>query len=115
MIQVTEGINGYYHYHLSEEGKYTSLCGVQTMRCSLKIDAWGVKTHLNERYCEKCWDLNQEPISIIDDTMHRIETFRIERRSDSHIWIAVDLPGNIRTVYEITSDTAIKVSRLDED
>jgi hypothetical protein len=51
---VKEGIRGTYHYHLSSPEKYTALCGVVVMQTEIPLSAWGTKTHLNERWCEKC-------------------------------------------------------------
>ena len=55
---VTESVNGNWSYHLSKLGVNSiSICGVNTMMCSLRISQWGYRGHLNEKYCEKCWDL----------------------------------------------------------
>jgi hypothetical protein len=52
---ITEGIEGYWHYHISHEKSFTkSLCGKQTMKCNLPEKGWGVKSHLRERYCSDC-------------------------------------------------------------
>ena len=52
---ITEGILGYFHYHWSTTDKpYISLCGTETMKTSVPNEAWGVKTHIEEKYCEKC-------------------------------------------------------------
>jgi hypothetical protein len=62
---VTEGIEGYWHYHLSLKNEFTkSLCGISTMQCSLPYLSYklGIKTHLNEKYCQKC-------IEIMNDRM----------------------------------------------
>lgn len=38
---VTEGIAGYWHYHISEPGNTTrGLCGARTMHTSIKIRDW---------------------------------------------------------------------------
>lgn len=52
---VTEGISGYYHYHLSKEHETTrSLCGVKVMPTCVPLTAWGFVGHLREHWCEKC-------------------------------------------------------------
>ncbi len=54
---ITEGVMGYYHYHISDKDKFIiSLCGAQTMQTSISSDSWGQKSHLNERWCNKCWE-----------------------------------------------------------
>lgn len=55
---VTEGVEGYWHYHLSHEQTFTkSLCGKQTMPTHLSLKQWGIVTHLRERYCKDCKEL----------------------------------------------------------
>jgi hypothetical protein len=53
---VTEGVAGYWHYHLSEkvERPIISLCGKPVMLTHLPFSAWGTKGHLGERWCEEC-------------------------------------------------------------
>ncbi len=52
---ITEGIEGYWHYHWSKPEFFTiSLCGKQTMQTSLPASLWGTRGHLNERYCKLC-------------------------------------------------------------
>jgi hypothetical protein len=56
--EVTEGVEGYWHYHLSPAGAFTrSLCGRSTMRTSIRLDAWG-KTppdyHIPQKWCAEC-------------------------------------------------------------
>jgi len=52
-IEITEGIEGYYHYHFSEKGKHSiALCGAKTMSTSMSLNQWGFVGHLKERYCE---------------------------------------------------------------
>jgi len=53
--QVTEGISGYWHYHLSPKSNLSRvLCGARTMHCYLPFDRWGFVGHLNEKYCDEC-------------------------------------------------------------
>uniref|UniRef100_A0A6H1ZKU7 Uncharacterized protein n=1 Tax=viral metagenome TaxID=1070528 RepID=A0A6H1ZKU7_9ZZZZ len=55
---ITEGISGTWFYHISKKNNFVrSLCGKPTMKTSLTFRSWGIKTHLNERYCEKCFGL----------------------------------------------------------
>ena len=54
---IVEGVSGYYFYHLSETGLNArpALCGnKKVMQTGLPIESWGMKTHLNERYCKEC-------------------------------------------------------------
>ena len=53
---LVENIAGTWFYHLAVDGK--ALCGVSVMPTQISLDAWGVKTHLNERYCSKCKELS---------------------------------------------------------
>jgi len=59
-IVITEGIGGTFYYHFSEKKKFIrSLCGKKTMTTALPVSSWGIKTHLNERYCEECFKLTE--------------------------------------------------------
>ena len=58
---VTEGVAGYWHYHLSEKGKeYRSLCGRPTMRTSIPLHRFGLwqaapdSAMIKGRWCEAC-------------------------------------------------------------
>ena len=54
-LHVTEGIGGTWHYHLSlAETNASGLCGAKTMLTSVPMGAWGLRGHLNERYCPDC-------------------------------------------------------------
>jgi hypothetical protein len=54
-FRIVEGVEGYWHYHWSDHPKgIKSLCGRQTMSCELPERLWGLKGHLNERYCKEC-------------------------------------------------------------
>lgn len=59
-VQVCEGIGGNFSYHLRHMGQHESLCGQRIMATQIPLKAWGIKTHLNERWCQQCYDLNQE-------------------------------------------------------
>lgn len=52
---VVESQLGYWSYHLAYDNNiHQALCGTKTMCCNLRLRQWGCRTHLNERYCEKC-------------------------------------------------------------
>jgi hypothetical protein len=54
-LSVGEGVLGHWHYHLHTPGKSTqALCGSPIMPTGISVQAWGIKTHLNERYCAEC-------------------------------------------------------------
>lgn len=66
-LQVTEGIHGYWFYHLSEPGKHwKSLCGKSTMQTSMPLSHWGVPfgDHfpIKPRYCRECEKLADQPL-----------------------------------------------------
>jgi len=66
-VVVSEGIGGTWHYHLSFENSIaTSLCSKQTMASNLSRNSWGIKSHLNERYCNECISIEQSVISFIN-------------------------------------------------
>ncbi len=57
-MKVVETIYGYFSYHLSETGRNGSqtLCNRRdVMQTSVLISSWGKKSHLGEKWCEKCW------------------------------------------------------------
>jgi len=53
-LEVKEGVEGYYRYHLAAGPDFVSLCGARVMGTSIPRSAWGSKSHLNEKWCEKC-------------------------------------------------------------
>lgn len=59
-FQVAESVASTWSYHIAEAPEDSRspkpLCGMRTimMRTSIPLEAWGAKTHLNERYCEAC-------------------------------------------------------------
>lgn len=63
-IIVTEGVEGFYRYHLSSDAPHEfvrGLCGARTMRTSIPVASWGIPfgEHLVPRpkFCEKCAEL----------------------------------------------------------
>ena len=58
-LTVVEGIEGTWHYHLLIAGQHDALCGNgAVISTSLPVESWGVRTHLNERYCVVCEERN---------------------------------------------------------
>lgn len=59
-LVVTEGIVGYWHYHISDADKRLSraLCGADVMYTSIPLDAWGIPfgEHFPKHptWCEDC-------------------------------------------------------------
>jgi hypothetical protein len=58
-LEVTEGIAGYWHYHLSgPESPYRGLCGAKVMHTAIRLQDWGVPfgEHFPKRptWCDKC-------------------------------------------------------------
>jgi hypothetical protein len=54
-LAVGEEVSGHWRYHLHRSGSgIQALCGANIMRTRIPTQAWGVKTHLNERYCVEC-------------------------------------------------------------
>lgn len=54
-LVITEGVEGYFHYHLSHPDKRTrGLCGKQVMSTMIPLEAWGSIAHLRERWCDEC-------------------------------------------------------------
>ncbi|MCD6435265.1 MAG: hypothetical protein J7L15_02590 [Clostridiales bacterium] len=53
-LTIKETVHGTFFYHLSRGANL--LCGNTelTMSTNLKLETWGLETHLNERYCKKC-------------------------------------------------------------
>jgi len=59
-LVVKEGVEGYYRYHLAEQSKYLSLCGKRVMNTSVPVRAWGTRTHLGEKWCDRCKQLENQ-------------------------------------------------------
>jgi len=54
-LVITEGVEGYWHYHLSHAEKTSkSLCGKTTMQTDMSMEQWGSVGELRERYCGEC-------------------------------------------------------------
>ena len=61
--RVTEGISGYYFYHLSPVEDYTySLCGKNTMQTHIPLSSWGEKgpSHIRYKWCSMCKELSEK-------------------------------------------------------
>jgi len=63
MIRIFETSSGVFSYHLreAEEAKFGGtegllLCGETRLGwdTKLRLETWGLKTHLNEKYCPRC-------------------------------------------------------------
>jgi hypothetical protein len=62
-LEISEGISGVWHYHLSPKGKATrGLCGARTMHTSIPLTGWKEPfgEHFPKRptWCEEC-DIKQ--------------------------------------------------------
>lgn len=59
-LVISEGIAGYWHYHISySDTRYVALCGKKTMYSGAPIDTWGVVGHggagdIHYSYCKDC-------------------------------------------------------------
>lgn len=54
--KIRESIHGNFYYHISLDGNV--LCGnMNTMITRIPITAWGVVSHLHEKYCKECGEL----------------------------------------------------------
>ena len=53
-VEVAEGIYGTWYYHLRKPLTYVGLCGDRVMHTSIPVSAWGMRTHINERWCSRC-------------------------------------------------------------
>lgn len=55
---VTEGVEGYWYFHLSKPDKFTvSLCGRRTMQTGITRDFWGSvcgNKSIRYKWCEEC-------------------------------------------------------------
>lgn len=64
-MKITEGILGYWHYHLSEDDSpLKGLCGRQVMPTNMQLKDWGVPfgKHFSKRqtWCKKCEQIKAE-------------------------------------------------------
>lgn len=63
-LHITEGRAGTWYYHLSQAGiNATAVCGAKTMHTEIPLSAWGVRGHLNERWCPTCAELGAAALS----------------------------------------------------
>lgn len=58
-LAITEGVSGYWHYHISHNTRYSrALCSAKTMYTAIPIEQWGIRfgQHLPKRptWCEHC-------------------------------------------------------------
>ena len=57
-VQICEGVEGMWHYHLCPSDDNTgtkSLCGKRTMSSLAVISSWGFKSkHIPAHYCKEC-------------------------------------------------------------
>jgi len=64
-LHITEGVESLWHYHLSEDGvNSVALCGAHTMDTSLRLDMWGYKGQLKEKYCSKCEEIAKTKMKV---------------------------------------------------
>ncbi len=64
-VKIVESTVLDFHYHLSETGKTyePTLCGVNLVMYTLiPMSAWGVVSHINEKWCKKCWEIYKEDL-----------------------------------------------------
>lgn len=55
-ISIHENLSGNFFYHIAKND--IPLCGDErTMRRQLSLASWGIRTHLKEKYCEKCQEI----------------------------------------------------------
>jgi hypothetical protein len=54
MISIVESVHGTWFYHLRDKENGSALCGATVMQTSIPLSAWGVRTALGERWCNKC-------------------------------------------------------------
>jgi len=55
VFTLREGVSSVWFYHIAEDEE--PLCGeyrLKTMETSIPLDTWGMKTHINEKYCKEC-------------------------------------------------------------
>lgn len=62
-FEIVEGVASTWFYHLREKDSFPvnqpALCGAHVFSTHNPIDSWGVKTHLNERYCQECESISK--------------------------------------------------------
>lgn len=54
--EIVEGVEGVWHYHLSEVDSKNTLCGEPSMSTEIPISSWrsGNPTQIPMSYCEEC-------------------------------------------------------------
>lgn len=63
MLKIVEGVESIWFYHLSRTGKPAkpALCGnARVMQTELPLESWGLRGHLNEKYCPECEKIAKE-------------------------------------------------------
>lgn len=63
LLRVVETAASTWHYHLRRVGERLPVCGydrMQVMMTEIPVVSWGAKSHLNERWCEKCGKILEE-------------------------------------------------------
>ncbi len=56
-LEVCEGVESTWNYHLREKGSPKSLCGARVMQCRVPLSRWGKQIpnyHIPEKYCGTC-------------------------------------------------------------
>ncbi len=55
-LQIVEGVEGTWHYHLRRDGAEAALCGnTRVMPTQIPLSYWGQKAdHIPESYCKEC-------------------------------------------------------------
>ena len=58
-FHIVEGVSGVYFYHLARGTALRPLCDPKylVMRTSIPLSGWGVRSHLQEKYCTQCESL----------------------------------------------------------
>lgn len=58
-IEVVEGVEGVWHYHLRRKGESAAICGNhRIMPTQIPLSYWGQKAeHILESYCPRCSDV----------------------------------------------------------
>ena len=63
-LQIVEGVESTWHYHLRRRDELLTLCGLARARYMITLiplRCWGMKSeHIPESYCKKCTELAPE-------------------------------------------------------
>lgn len=52
-MEIVEGTEGYWNYHIAESGESKALCGAQVMRCG--TERWeSPSRNVRDSYCQEC-------------------------------------------------------------